>query len=349
MIPVGYTNNGTNILPIPPVGSLNWKPRASKQVSGPAAVKPTFYDTSTGTKAQVILAVSDLSTGFTPSPAATLTLQLVAKQQVSRPFQQYTYKRTVTVSTISGVEDGVSRKILRYSPQDEVQVYVNGVKFVNGILPGQYQLYDGTNTSPVPPNTILFNTPVSGTNTQFDIIVTQPVPVTRTTLSFTRMIADESRVGTGAWEGVDAVRNQVTETRYSLFYCDFTSSQLSLLNTALKVDTTQPSILTDGLVFSQVQLSQSFLLLSRTAAYTSVDRERTVVILLSDLTNTGYLQAQLTQGVGSLLVTKSAISDVFPVLEVLSYNEKQLVTTALGAGDVDGAEVLCATIVGPEP
>ena len=327
---------------------MNWKPRGSSAAGvGSPATSVNFYPTATGSNGQFVIAVSDASTGFKPSAAATLTLQLIAQPQVSNTFQQYTYRSTTTITTVSGVESGTSKKILRYGLTDIVQVFVNGVKYVNGPLPGQYQLYDGTPTSPVPPNTVLFNTPITGSSTQVDVIVTQPVAPTTQTIQLNRVISDESRVGLGAWEGVDAVVNQVTGTRYSLFYCDFVDVVLPLLNTPLRINTSVESVIADGSSLAQVDLTQSFILLSRTAQFTSIDRERAVIIYLASLVDANYLQAQLSLGTNSLLVTKTAITNIFPVLEVLSYNAKTLVLT--GASNTNGAEVLNTIIVGPEP
>jgi hypothetical protein len=52
-----------------------------------------MYDTSTGTKKQIVLAVANDTLGFVPSDTAVVTLNFVTEQQSAKDYRQYTYRR----------------------------------------------------------------------------------------------------------------------------------------------------------------------------------------------------------------------------------------------------------------
>jgi hypothetical protein len=344
--PVGYTSDGTALLGVPPTGLSNWYPRGSTVTTTAAIQADSLYDTSTGTKKQLMIAVSDDALGFAPAATAVLTLNLEAEQQTAKDYRQYTYRRTSSFTVINGVEDGQAKKVLRYSltgaTPDQVEVYVNGVKRTLGV---DYQLYDGTVGSAVPPNSVVFNTAVTGSSNQVDVIVTKASTVSAVTLTLARAIDDESRVGTGAWEGVAAV-NSPSVGRWTVFYCDFAENG-GALSTDVKLRVSGVS-LKNTVGGPTYTVSKSAILLSRSKLYTQVDRHRSKWVALETLTsNTDYLVVKLVEGSRSLLVTEVSALDTFPPLEVVRFDTPSLLTSNL-TGDDDAAELDNTLIIGPD-
>lgn len=347
---VGHTSEGSTLLSVPPAGLTNWYPRGSTVAVGTALATDALYDTSTGAYGQLVVAVSVAALGYDPGPASTMTIGLLAEQQVARDYRQYTYRRTGAVSVINGVEDATTKKVLRYTlvgpTPDQVEVYVNGVKRTAGVGADQYQLYDGTVGSPVPVNSVLFGAPVTGTS-QIDVVVTKAVAPSALTLTFTRAVSDEARVGTGAWEGVGLVRSPAVGDR-ALFYCDFSEIAATLpLDVKLRLDPAAPPAVRDTPVSAPTTLpvSQLSLLLSRAKVHTTIDRLLAVWVPLAAL-GTEYLVTKLLDGTRALLVTERAVASLFPPLEAVRYAASTPLRRGIGA---DGAaELSNPSINGPD-
>lgn len=344
--PVGYTSDGTTILGVPPTGLSNWYPRGTTTTTNKAIKADSLYDTSTGSKQQIVLAVSNDAMGFTPSSAAKVILRLNAEQQTAKDYRQYTYRRSSPFTVINGVEDNQAKKVLRYNitgaTPDQVEVYLNGVKRDRYT---DYDLHDGTIGSPVPPNSVLFTSMVTGASNQVDVIVTKAAAVTNTELTFTRAIDDESRAGTGAWEGIDAVKSAGLG-QYSLFYCDFAEISATLaLDIKLRV---ADAVLVDIPSGPEYAVQLAAFLVSRSKLHTQVDRQRAKWIPINGLnTNTDYLVIKMVDGVRSMLVTEASAKDLFPVLDVVRFGTPKLQTTNL-LGDDDAAELDNTIINGPD-
>jgi hypothetical protein len=310
-----------------------------------------LYDTSTGSKKQVYVAVSNTMLGFVPSSAAVLTLNLLAEQQTPKDYRQYTYRKSGSITVVNGLEDGVGKKVLRYTVTglnpDQVEVYVDGVKRDLGTGPTQFQLYDGTVSSPVPPNSVLFNTAVTGTAPQIDVIVTKASTLSTVQLVFNRAIDDEARLSLGAWEGIDKVSTPLLGD-WSLFYLDFTEVSGALaIDVKLRLNPAVPSTVVDGPT-TVVQPSQAAILLSRSKLHTQLDRQRSKFVRL-DALSTEYLMIKLVDGVRVLYVTEDAAMNVFPVLTVTRFDPPTLITaTANLVGNTDAAELDNTIIVGPD-
>jgi hypothetical protein len=173
--PVGYTSDGSTLIGVPPAGLTNWYPRSYVPTGASALIATSLYDTATGAKRQLILAVSDAAIGFVPSNSATIALNFVAEQQVAKDYRQYTYRKMGSFTTVNGVEDGLAKKVLRYTATglnpDQVEVFIDGVKRTMGLGPEMYRVYDGSPGSPVPPNSVLFNSAITGVAPQVDVVV----------------------------------------------------------------------------------------------------------------------------------------------------------------------------------
>lgn len=345
--PVGFTSDGSTLLGVPPSGLSNWYPRGSTVTATTAVKTDSLYETATGSKKQVVIVVSNTLLGFTPGTSSKVTLHLIAEQQTSKDFRQYTYRRTSSFTVINGVEDNQAKKVLRYSvtgtTPDQVDVYVNGVKRTLGV---DYTLYDGTSSSSCPPNSVLFTSTQTGASTQVDVIVTKAATLSTAELVFSRAIDDESRLGLGAWEGVKSVTSPSIGGTWSLFYCDFDEDGITLpLDVKLIVsDVTIKNTPSSAVV----EVQSGSILLSRSKLYTQVDRQRAKWIPLSALdTNTDYLVVKMVDGERVLMVTENSAQDLFPALTVTRYDSPTLQTSNL-TGDDDAAELDNALIIGPD-
>jgi hypothetical protein len=347
--PIGYTSEGTSVLSIPPTGLSNWYPRGTTETTGTTIKSESLYDTSTGVKQQIVIAVPVNNLGFVPSEDSELTVLFSAEKQTAKDFRQYTFRRSSPFTIVNGVEDAQAKKVLRYSTTganpDKVEVYVNGVKRDLGV---DYLLNDGVVGSSVPPNSVLFTETLTGT-TQVDVIVSKATAANTTQIVFSRMIDDESRVGTGAWEGVDYVTNPVIED-WALFYCDFKEISSVFVNgvgldVKLRFDSASIKDYESGPTYP---VTFSAMLLSRTKVYTPIDRQRAKCVPLKNLnTDTDYLVVKTVDGVRSMLVTEASSVDVFPLLEAVRFKAPKLVKSQLRGND-GSAELDNQIINGPD-
>jgi len=266
-------------------------------------------------------------------------------QRVDTPKanKQFVYRQEGTFSTISGVESGLEKKTLRYSFADTVQVMLNGTKLDRGIAPENYQISDGV--SAVPPNTIKFNTPValSGT-TQVDVIVFQTSPTTQVSLAFNRNKNDESRLNTGSWENVDAVRifNGIIWQTFYLFTLDLADTTALKLNALFTATST--SLLNGSTIVQNADMN--FVLARK--PYSILDRYTSLLVPLSTLTfERDYLKYFVVDGIKVLYVTDTAVSALYPLMQVQKFNIERTIKTALAGID---SQILVddSVIVGPD-
>lgn len=323
LFPVQYTSE-REITSNPVVGLVDWYPRGSVLQSSDAATSTApalLVDTSCGSFKQMVLAVQ-LDTP--PADGSTISLQLAARSASLKDYLLYTYRETINFNSISGVEDGSGLKTLRYDTTslepDLVEVFIDGVKLNQGPGIGEYQVYDGTPFSPVPPNTILFNEVVEVNGTaQVDVIVSKFVAAETTGVVFTRYEGDEARISKGSWENISYVDRLVQVgmssvlKRYYLFAFDV------LDNTALDPNTIYyPSgaNLTVSWSPTTIPLDRVFLVFSR-EPHTQIDRQLSVVCDLINLDPTrDYLKYEVLSGVRSMKLTETSLTSIYPPLQI---------------------------------
>jgi hypothetical protein len=340
---------------VPPVGVTNWYARGSTFSSTTATPEPTLVDTSTGSTQQVIVALPYVGSSSPYPDTAELRVTLGYQNQTAQSFLQYTYKRSSPFTIVNGVEDGSGKKVLRYNitglTPDTVVVYINGVKRTQGLSADQYQLYTGDSGSPCPPNSIYFNSSITGASNQVDVVVTKAASASEVSFRFSKLIDDESRAGTGAWEGVDYVRMFTgTWIGYDLFYFDFSEftadEQARTIPRDVKLSVKLVELITD--VVSTVPTSDVKLLLSREKLHLQLDRIKSSVVPLSTLDGSAnWLMCKYVDDVRTLLFTEGAATSVFPPLEVIRFSPDPLVTTGL-TGDSDATQLDSNLIIGPD-
>lgn len=347
--PVQYRSDA-QIATTPEAGITDWRPRGSTQNQQIKDAAPVFINTSTGKKDQLVLAVR---LDAEPADSSTLVLPLQIAADTPKTYRQYVFRYETAFTTVVGVESGLEKKTLRFNAYssvsspipDIVQVYVNGVQRYQGPGTDDFQVYDGTSASSVPPNTISFNTAIdlSG-NTQVDVIVSQPAAISTASLSFFRNQEDESRASTGAWENVSCVEEFISGvwTKFYLFTCDVSTSTALTLNTILTAST---SLVLNGTV--QVSLANAAFLLARDP-FSSLDRYTDISAPLTGMSpDSKYLKYSMVDNKPSLQVTESLLSTLYPPFRVNKFTYEKTIKTAVtgvtGQVTIDGN-----VIIGPD-
>lgn len=343
LYPVEYRSDG-QITASPEVGIVDWYPRGSS-ITSTAGIDPVeLIDTSTGSLQQLVLA---LKLPSDPGPSSTAELTLEARSEVPKEFKQYTFRRDTTFSALSGVEDGAARKVLKFtawgSNPDLVEVYLNGQKLEQGTGPDDFQVDDGTPSTPAPSNTIVFNTAISPDGTdQVDVIVSKLVPSPQTVLTFHRNQDDPNRLGLGAWENVShlEVFDGTWQTHY-LFTCDIASVS------DLKKDSILYPVGTVNVDSAPVGLDAASFMLAR-RPYSKLDRYTDISVPLDTMgADRDYLKYSEVAGVLTLEVTKTSLQTYFPVAKVVKYNPENTLKT-VSTGDAEQLTVDGKTVVGPD-
>lgn len=336
-----YRSNA-GITSAPVIGVPDWRARNTVVSSTAATAATTFVNTSTGNAQQVILAVQ-----LSDAQAATATsMKLSLNERVDTPkaFRQYVYRFDSAFSTVAGVESGIEKKVLRYSSTDTVEVYLNGVKLVQGTASDGYQVYDGTGSNGVPSNTVNLNSVISLPGiTQVDVIVSAAVITVPVELTFARMTLDESRKGTGSWENVGSVKmyNGVTKQSYYLFYLDLSEGAALKLNSILTPNKLYLNGITD------IGLTPAHLLLAR-SPYTNLDRYTNLTVPLGSMNfDAEYLKYHLVDGVTTLQITAASVSAKYPPLEVQKFTTELTIKTAT-TGVTNQVVLDESVIVGPD-
>lgn len=340
LFPVQYRSDG-GITSAPEVGIVDWRARGATAIGLAEDQALTFLDTAAGTTKQIVLAAR-LSSD--PGPTAKLKLTLNQRSDAPKNYKSYIYRSDVSFSTVSGVESGLEKKTLRYSPTDTIEVFLNGVKQEPGPAGvGTYQTFDGV--APVPPNTIVFNPPITMPGTsQVDVIISATATTTSVELTLNRHISDESRRATGSWENVDYVSkfDGINWPKWYLFTLDLAEATTLQLNTIMTV---APIAIIDGV--TNVSTDNMMLLLAR-KPYSTLDRYTNLVVPLTTLTfERDYLKYFAVNGQPALFVTDTAKTSVYPPLQVKKFTIEKTIQTAL-AGVNDQVVVDGSVIVGPD-
>ncbi len=344
LFPAEYRSNG-EITAAPEVGVTDWYPRGSIVSSGPATKAEQFVDMSTGKLKQIVLGIKLTAA---PPNGSTATLNLAARSDTPKEYKQYIYRRDTEFSTISGVEDGIAQKTLRFKAwgpdPDLVEVYLNGAKVEEGTDPDQFQVDDGSANPPAPSNTVKFNTPVLPIGTyQVDVIVSKAQIADVYTLVFDRNQEDPNRVG--AWDNVSYVErfNGSTWDKYYLYTVDLAEN-----SSLLKKDTIlypEGGVSVSGV--ATIALENIVFFLAR-RPYTKVDRYPDISVPLDTLgPDRDYLKYHLVDGELALQVTDTSLETFFPPSRLTKFDVEGTLKTAV-AGEDEQLVVDGSVIVGPD-
>jgi len=324
--PLEYRSSG-GIAVTPEIGVTDWRPRGSKTVETADLVSTALISLETGKLKQLTIAA--------PGDGPARSLILDVKSDTPKAYRQYVYRKEGSFSSISGIESGLEKKALRFTAyganHDQVEVYVNGVLREQGTGPDDYQIYDGTDASAAPPNTVLFNTILdSQGNTQVDVVVSKEAQASTVTLTFNRHVGDESRTALGAWENVSYVERFVGGTwkKYYLYTLDLDSIGVPL----------------NSILFPQT--TDAFFVLAR-QPYSQLDRYTDLVVLLENQSDADFVKYYADNKVTTARVTHTALASFFPPLRVTKFAVEKTIKTAI-AGVEEQLVVDGRVITGPD-
>lgn len=357
LLPVAYRSSGA-IISTPEVGIIDWRARGSV-IENPANTQSiNLIDSSCGTTGQIVLAVKATSS---PPIWATVKVKLEQKSDTPKNYKQYVYRSETFISTVSGVESGLEKKVLRYSLTDIVEVYLNGVKLNQGLGDNEFQIYtgttnvsgDGTIVAPVPPNTVKLNkTYAVGASpsgiTQIDVMVSASSQVSYVDLVFSRNKEDESRKNTGVWENVDSVSvyNGTAWTNWYLFTLDLADATQLTLNTILTA-TQDVKLLGAGQASIAVPLSNVQILLAR-KPYSILDRYTNAAVPLEAMYNSNnYFKYIAKDNSLVFYITEPAVKAVYPLLKINKFVVEPTIKIPV-AGVADQVVLDENVIVGPD-
>ncbi len=109
LLPIAYKSSGA-IISTPEVGITDWRPRGSPIDNASKQQSVSLIDTACGSSGQIVLAVK-----ATSSPPIWSTVKIKLEQQSDTPknYKQYVFRSESQISTVSGVESGLEKKVLR--------------------------------------------------------------------------------------------------------------------------------------------------------------------------------------------------------------------------------------------
>lgn len=345
LFPVEYRSN-SQITPAAQVGVVDWYPRGQTPTAGTSPQEPVLLDTSTGDFQQLVLALK-LETPPADTQLAQLTLAI--RSDTPKVFKQYVYQRDVQFTIISGTEDGIEKKTLKFQTwgpdADLVEVYLKGEKLEEGPGPDQFQVDNGTPSSPAPPNTVRFNTEVSPVGTyQIDVIVSKVRVDDSIQLQFHRNRDDPNRLETGAWENVSYIErfSGTAWEKFYLFTYDVKGNNDLTKDTILNPinDVVLPAVGT-------VARANAFFAIAR-KPFTQLDRYPDISAVLSTFgVDRDFLKYHETEGELRLELTETSLSTFFPPSRVIKFNPEKTIKVYTPGEDeqvvVDGK-----VIVGPD-
>lgn len=326
-----YRSSG-GIAVTPEIGVTDWRPRGSTSVAGVSDRQSDLINLETGKQKQLVLAIA---LADVPSPNDVATLNATVKSDSPKAYRQYVFRKEGAFGSVSGVESGLEKKSLRftaYGPTgDKVEVFVNGVLRERGTNPDDYQIYDGSDGSAAPPNSVVFNTVLdSQSSTQVDVIVSKEAVASSVTLTFLRNLSDESRNASGSWENVSYVERLFGGIwkRYYLFTLDLGDIDVPL-NTLMSPHT-----------------MDAFFLLAR-KPYSQLDRYTDTVVLLQGLSDADYIKYYVEDNENTARVTSTALSTFFPPLRVGKFVVEKTIRTQI-AGVEEQLVIDGRVITGPD-
>ena len=316
----------------PQIGVTDWRPRGSTTIQNPDTTEPALLNLETGSLNQLVIGVP----GDEPQDGSIYDLLLTVKADTPKTYRQYIFRHESAFSSISGIESGLKKQVLRFnvtgSTPDIVEVYINGVKRERGTDPEDFQVYDGP-SSAIPPNTIVFNSPIDQTGVvQTDIIISKEQTSTTVSITFKRNKSDESRLALGAYENVSYVERFINGNwrRYWLYTWDVDDVSIPLNS-----------------IMIATNVSDVIFLLAR-QPYSRLDRYTDIVLPVQDMSvERDYIKFYAEAGETIMATTSTAIIPIYPPLRVGKFNVEKTIRTA-NRGVQEQLVISSHVITGPD-
>lgn len=317
----------------PEIGTIDWRARGTKTFSNETLKESNLINLQTGHLKQLTIGVASEDN---PDIDSTYSLEMILKSDAPKTYRQYVFRREGTFSNISGIENGLDKKALRFTAYgtspDMVEVFINGVKRERGIDAEDYQIRDSAE-SQITPNMIIFNNAVGGAGiSQIDIIISKPEPTTKMSISFKRNKPDESRLALGAFENISHVDRFINGDwkRYYLFTVDIDNIVMPL--NSILVPSSESDVI--------------FLLAKK--PYTRYDRYSDVVLPMQDMSiERDYIKFYVEDKNTTVRATDTSLLNIFPPLRFGKFNMEKTIKSA-NKGVDEQFLVSSNMIVGPK-
>jgi len=321
----------------PALGLQDWRPRNVSASTETRTQEPVFFDISTGSRNQLTIAIP-----FSGDIPSSVALEFLIKPDAPKEFRKYIFRFDTAFSTIVGVESGSEKNTLRYSQDELVEVFVNGVKLNRGSNLGDFSIFGDGDT---PVNSIVINGGISNSGTsQVDVIVSKDEEEKTFDLVFLKSSNEEDRIKIDAWENVDAI--QVFKNgqflNHGVYYCDITDNiNLNTLFVASKLKYVQNNI-------PVVTNTSDVIFLLAQKPFSQIDRLVNAVYPIANMNfDDSYFKFVAVNTKPSLLANQSQIKYSFPHIRVLKFNKEKTLKDAINGIDgilkIDGTQT-----VGPD-
>ena len=305
------TKNLREILPSSSEANLvNWKPRTQQEAAIQLQEEPVVHLNLASSSAKVLTMAVKGDPNLLP---LNIDLKFSIELADSQSYLEYTYTLAAGIDTIIGTDNSSLGKLLRFTNNDVVMVYINGVLLSTSDFTLNYQ---GSTGYSVTLHTI------KNVQTSAKVVVFQNVPIAETSaLTFSK---NSNLDISSAWENVNSVL--INGEQWTVYSCVDIS--------ALPIN----SILTlyEGSSFSQTLPNTPLDQLRFLAAYdpfTVVDRIYNAVVSLANLSaENQYIRVYSHAGLVQLQTTNKTI-DMLEIIRVDEVNDvsKELVTSLINS------------------
>lgn len=317
LFPIKYSETADLIPNAPPVGVENWYSRLQDKPTWFKEISDNLIVLTNGPNSSLFVMVSH---DQLDSPSDVVKLTFSMEQASNNDFREYVFNTTLSTEVVSGIEDGISKKVLRYNTNalnpDVLVVYVNGVKLTEGLGDSQYQVNRSSNT--IIANTIKFNTPLLGRN-RITIIVTKASINKQEVIEFERLMPADKL---GAWDSTNYITSN--SKKYYIFHHNFENSTLDRNR---KMFISKVVITQNG---SDVTLPTASckILLTNGELTTRLDRVLTNYVSCDKISNTESSVFLVNEkNTSKMVVSELLVDSIFPAFTVTEYSVKQLTLT----------------------
>lgn len=123
LVKIGEKKLRSELVPLPQAGVDNWRQRGTELISREKIAEPVWV---TALSSENYISVAVKRTGAAPGITHQIHILLNLLSNSVRPFVEYTYTLAPLTKIVTGLD--ANSKNLRFTVDDEVFVYVNGVK-----------------------------------------------------------------------------------------------------------------------------------------------------------------------------------------------------------------------------
>lgn len=309
--------NSVSMMPSFVAGIENWSARNVVDDATSSTTAFVKYSPYSGSGKQVVFMVPTA----TVESYNSVNVEFTRKTASVVDFKKFTFTFDAPFITIAGRETS-GFKTLSYTENDQIDVYLNGVKLSVGT--GELDYNTCFTSSSVPLNTIKFNTSVSRqVNNVVEIVIRQASQQESFSITCNRIQFDKNTAKSWAFGNVkSATLQRISAVQYDLFLLDFSNIEHFIVDSEYCVS------LNVG--------NDAALILLASEPFSPVDR----------ITSTGLIFSSALFNIDSLgEITVSAIQqDLYPPLLIETFAQEDKIVSN---GIATSTAISSSTIIGP--